>query len=101
MCPDHSKAMSKVMHKPSSTRRLGISDATFRALIENSSDGLALFDSEWNITYASSATERILGFSPAEILQSSRFTLVHPDDLIQIRSRMEECLAGRGTAVQM
>jgi PAS domain S-box-containing protein len=76
-------------------------DATFRALIENSNDAIALFDSDWSILYASAASERILGYMPAELLRKDALSLVHQDDLDQVRSRFEECLAAPGKPIHM
>jgi two-component system, cell cycle sensor histidine kinase and response regulator CckA len=79
-----------------STPAQRLSDATFRALIENSNDAIVLFDSAWNITYASPATERLLGYTPAEIVSIPAFDLAHPDDVTQIRILFEQCLAQPG-----
>jgi PAS domain S-box-containing protein len=82
-----------------STPAQHLSDATFRALIENSTDAIVLFDSALNVAYASPATERILGYTPAEVVGKS-FDLVHPDDVAQLKVRFEECLARPGKPVR-
>jgi two-component system, cell cycle sensor histidine kinase and response regulator CckA len=83
-----------------STPAQRLSDATFRALIENSNDAIVLFDPALNISYASPATERILGYTPAEIVRIPSFDLVHPDDVAQLRTRFEECLAQPGKPIR-
>jgi len=57
------------------------SEERFRALIENSSDAIALLDQSGAVSYAGPSTERILGYSPAEFAGSNFLGLVHPDDL--------------------
>ncbi len=100
MRPDHSQGVSKRGERlPKPVQNL--SEATFRALIENSIDAIVLFDSEWNIVYASAATERILGYTPAEIISVEPFSLVHPDDLAWINTQFAECLASPGKPMQV
>ena len=68
------------------TRRKEIEDARvrsenrFRALIENSSDGIALINVDGATTYASPSAKRILGYATEELLSQSIFDLVHPDE---------------------
>ncbi|MGA9406553.1 MAG: PAS domain S-box protein, partial [Bacteroidota bacterium] len=53
----------------------------FRALIEESSDVVALIDREGNFSYVSPSITRILGYLPDELLGWSAFVLIHPLDL--------------------
>jgi PAS domain S-box-containing protein len=101
MRPDRSKAVSKVRSSSVSAPGLRLTNATFRALIENSNDAIALFDSHWKILYASSGAERILGYTPSELLTKDPLSLAHPDDLDQIKARFETCLASPGKPIQM
>ncbi|MEK6572171.1 MAG: PAS domain S-box protein, partial [Bacteroidota bacterium] len=57
------------------------SEERFRALIENSSDGVALIDSKGSVLYQSSSVSRLLGYSVEEFIGRNVFELVHPDDL--------------------
>ena len=66
------------------------SEKRFRALIENCSDAIALFNPEGDISYASASTARVLGLQPHELLGRSVFALVHPDDLEAVRNTLEE-----------
>jgi PAS domain S-box-containing protein len=61
----------------------------FRALIENSSDAISLFDSEANITFASASTARVLGYQPQDLVGRSAFELTHPDDLGTVQQRFQ------------
>jgi len=55
-------------------------EAQFRALIENSSDGIATVDKDGVVLYESPSVERILLYQPAEVVGRSMLELIHPDD---------------------
>lgn len=52
----------------------------FRAMVQNGSDIIVIFDDEDRVTYVSPSVERVLGWTPAEIISQSRFDFVHPDE---------------------
>ncbi|MFN0111335.1 MAG: PAS domain S-box protein [Blastocatellia bacterium] len=56
------------------------SEARFRALIEKSQDGISLTDQFGALVYASSASYRILGYEPEEVLGKKSQHLVDSDD---------------------
>lgn len=60
---------------------LAESERRFRALIENSSDGLFLVDIQGTVVYAAPSTAHILGYAADELTGQDIFALVHPDDL--------------------
>ena len=57
------------------------SEERFRALIENSSDAIALLDRSWVVLYAGPSTERIIGYRNEEFVGRRLFDLVHPEDV--------------------
>jgi PAS domain S-box-containing protein len=61
-------------------RELRHSEKRFRALIEHSSDGIALVDAQANVLYASPSTSRILGYAPDEFVGRNAFDWIHADD---------------------
>ncbi len=69
------------------------SEKRFRALIENSSDAISLFDPEANITYASASTERVVGYQPHELVGRNVKELVHPEDLEAVQHALQEARA--------
>ena len=73
------------------------SEALFRALVENSSDAVALLDASLNILYGSPAADRILGYSPGEIKQG--FALCHPQDQVTLAGIVRECISSPGKAI--
>ena len=58
----------------------------FRALVENSADGIALLDREGRFVFASASHERLVGYTPEELVGRDAFSLVHPDDVERARA---------------
>ena len=96
MSPDRFKAISRVPLSPAARK---LNDASFRALIEHSNGTIVVFDSHWNVTYVSPGTERILGFTQAEMLTGDTFSFVHPEDVPRIKVQFEECMAKPGKPI--
>src|SRR6266545_2612729 len=63
-----------------------------RALIENSSDAIALFGADGTILYGSAATTRVLGYALAEFVGRNAFELIHPDDHAFVQTRLAEAM---------
>lgn len=61
------------------------SERRFRALIENSSDAIALLNASGKIFYASPSTLRIFGYVPEKLIGKTALELIHPED----RERMK------------
>jgi PAS domain S-box-containing protein len=61
-------------------RRLRDSERRYRALIERSTDAVALMDRRGRTLYASSAAERLLGHRPQQLLGRLGLRLIHPED---------------------
>ncbi|MGH2493530.1 MAG: PAS domain S-box protein [Ktedonobacteraceae bacterium] len=62
-------------------------DQRFRALIEHSSDAVALLTTEGIFTYASPSSERVTGYPVSELVGMNAFTLLHPDDLENVQQQ--------------
>lgn len=65
----------------------------FRALVEKSWSGVALLDSELAFTYVGSSTQRLLGYSERELMQTSFLGYIHPRDRQQAREVFIELAA--------
>jgi two-component system, chemotaxis family, CheB/CheR fusion protein len=59
---------------------LRASEERFRTLIEHSWDSIWLLAADGVFLYASSATHRILGYAPGEVIGQNVFQLIHPED---------------------
>ncbi len=57
------------------------SEAWVRALIQHSTDAIALLAPDSRIIYASPSTVRIIGYTAEELVGMHSYVLVHPDDL--------------------
>ncbi len=57
------------------------SEKRFRALIEQSTDGVALLDAQGHVVYVSPSMHRILGYSDEELLGRDAFEWMHPEDV--------------------
>lgn len=63
-----------------------------QALTENTSDALLILDQNQRITFASKATEHILGYTVAESLGRKGLSMLHPDDTALAAREMENIL---------
>lgn len=69
------------------------SEERFRMLVKHSSDMIAVLDPEGFFVYQSPSSERILGFQDHELIGTSAFELVHPEDLGAVRTAFQRTLA--------
>ncbi|MBI5396701.1 MAG: PAS domain S-box protein [Verrucomicrobia bacterium] len=78
------------------------SERRFRALIEQSRDGVALLNRKGIIRYASPSTTRIMGYTQEELLDHCAFDLVRAEDLEAVKTRFAQMLEkpGAGTPIQ-
>src|SRR5688572_18920820 len=68
------------------------SEERFRALIEHGADAIVLLASDGTVLFASQASERVLGYRPAELVGRSGFEQVHADDLPKLRAVVDGVL---------
>lgn len=71
-------------------------EAYFRALIENSAEGVIIFDAEGIVGYLAPSGERVTGYAPEEIQGQSAFKYIHPHDLPKVLETFAECAATPG-----
>ena len=72
------------------------SERLFRALIENSSDGISLLSAEADIIYSSPAITALLGFTVEEEVGSCGFAGIHPEDVEPMRQRWQQLKSNPG-----
>ena len=61
----------------------------FKIVTENAADMIALVDVKGHRLYNSPAYKRILGYSPAELGETSAFEQIHPDDRFRVLDAAE------------
>jgi PAS domain S-box-containing protein len=77
------------------------SEERFRAMIEHGADAVALLAPDGTMLFASQSVERLLGFSPAELVGRPGFDRVHPDDLAGVHATLAELGSLPGTPLAM
>lgn len=65
----------------------------FRSLIEKASDLITVISPDGTILYESPSIDRILGYTPEEMIGRNAFDFVHPDDLPRIMGIMGRALS--------
>jgi diguanylate cyclase (GGDEF)-like protein/PAS domain S-box-containing protein len=68
----------------------------FRIITENAADMIALVDTKGHRLYNSPAYKRILGYSAAELRETSSFEQIHPDDRFKV---LEAAREARSTGI--
>ena len=86
---------SDITERKKTEEVLAASENRFRALIENSAEGIALTDEFTNIIYRSPASEKITGIVPAD----NTISRAHPEDLLSVQTRISETLLHPGVPV--
>jgi PAS domain S-box-containing protein len=77
-------------------RRLREQDDVFRRVIENTSDFVMMIDATAAITYVGPSAERMLGWTPEEMMGTRPPDLVHGDDLAQVLDDFARIVAHPG-----
>jgi len=73
-------------------RSIRDSDARLRALIRSVSDVIAILGADGTISYASPATEAVWFCTPDDLLGTSLFEQVHPDDVPLLRGLLAQAV---------
>jgi PAS domain S-box-containing protein len=81
-------------------RALGASEHRFRALVENSSDVIALLDALGTIVYVSRSVQRMMGFAPEEMVETCAFDHIHPEDVEPVRQVFAVLLKSPGVPMR-
>ncbi len=69
---------------PNRNTRVSVSDALFRALIQNSADIITILDPRGKVLYESPSVEKVTGFKPDELINRQVFDFIHPDDVASV-----------------
>jgi PAS domain S-box-containing protein len=63
------------------------SEQKFRALVQEGSDLIAILDIDGSYSFISENYQKILGFSPANLVGKNAYNFIHPDDLKRVREQ--------------
>lgn len=83
------------------TKDLVASENRFRALLENGNDIISVMDREFRIKYRSPSGYRVTGWTDAEILGTSRFDSIHPDDKALVQEQLSAVLSDSNKPVRV
>ncbi len=71
------------------------SEKKYRLLVESSTDMLFTVDLKGNFLFANKAFKKCLGYSKKEMRRINGFSLVHPDDLDELKKKFAQFTAGK------
>lgn len=74
------------------------SEVYYRSLIEHVSDVVALVDARGSVRYVSPSLQRVLGYTPEEIMRRNVFDYVHPEQQPLLRAQFEEAQQQSGVS---
>jgi PAS domain S-box-containing protein len=74
------------------------SERRFHALAENALDIVMVTDPDGTMRYVSPSVERVLGYTPEEMVGTNSAAYVHPDDLERAFGELEALLSKPGSA---
>lgn len=75
------------------------SEAEFRSLIENSSDGIVIFDRQGIFRYVSPGLTRIVGWDAEELIGQTWHIFAHQDDLLLTRDIFHQLFENPGQTI--
>jgi PAS domain S-box-containing protein/putative nucleotidyltransferase with HDIG domain len=78
---------------------LQLSEKRFRALIENSTDAIALLDANGIVVYDSPSAPGMLGYAPDDWIGKNVFELIHTDDFQKINDLFQNLIKTPGARV--
>jgi len=85
----------EITDRKAAERQVAQSEARFRALVQSSSDAVAVVGLDGCFTYVSPAVTEILGFTPEELIGGSAMALLHPSDIGSFQTRYPDFASGR------
>ncbi|WP_373057812.1 PAS domain S-box protein [Zunongwangia sp. H14] len=85
----HIALVEDISARVQAQQKLKEKERRFRALVENSHDVILILNKEGQLTYFSPALKRITGYNDEELLQINVASLLHQDDLENIREQMK------------
>ncbi len=82
----YEQAQAELARRKQAERDLKTSEQRFRDVTVNAREWIWEVDAQGKYTYASPLVERLLGYTPAEVLQKHFYDLFHPDERESLKS---------------
>ena len=93
-------AIQDVTNQKMYTQKIIEAENKFRALVENSNDGVAIVNAQGNPLYVAPSIQNILGYTEAEALQMNLFSITHPDDADEVLKVYQKVLQNPGIPIK-
>ena len=93
--------LSDITERKKAQEELERKEEYFRAIIEDSSDGIVVISSDGTFTYESPSMERILGIKPEDRIGHNLLELVHPDDMDKAAKGFSQLLKKPGAVLDV
>lgn len=93
-------AIKDVTDAVRSEQALAASERRFRSLVQNASDIITIVDSERKIRYESPSLERVMGYSPEDVLGLDVLEPVHPADRARIVNAFQQLIDDPASVMQ-
>ncbi len=65
----------------------------FQAVLENSAEAIVILEADGSPLEVFPGIEKILGITPEEAMSTAAFSIIHPDDINQVKKGMADCFA--------
>lgn len=94
------RLVDQIRQRQRSENILAAKEAEFRLLAESASDLVLRFDGEGNRTYISPAAERLLGYTPEELIGKNAFDMIGAEDrpaVVQAATRLRSGISEQET----
>ncbi len=98
------KPYGRLWHQTDITRQkqaaeaLRVSEERFKRLVQHSNDIITLLDADGTQTSISGPVERITGYLPEELIGTSCFDFIHPDDRLPAQKAFADAIVHPGLA---
>ena len=69
---------------------LEVSELKFKSIVNKTSDLIVLSELDGTLSYVSPSSKKMLGYDPEEIIGINGFDLIHPDDVPDVRERLNQ-----------
>jgi diguanylate cyclase (GGDEF)-like protein len=76
------------------TRELTLRENHFRSLVQGASEVIVTLERPGRLGYISPAVTRVLGYEPQQLIGSSLYDLIHPEDRQEVITAVDGFLAG-------
>ncbi|HEX5222971.1 MAG TPA: PAS domain S-box protein, partial [Verrucomicrobiae bacterium] len=88
-----------ISERKKSEAALRKNEELFRSLIENGSDLITVLNAQGVIRFQSPSSERLMGYTPEQLVGQSCFAFIHPDDIPRVQRALAQGLANPGLQV--